>query len=559
MKAGKFALWAAPLLFLLTFYFFPIARIFEFSFGQGGLGNVSDANWRIISHAISFTIFQALLSTLVTLIVGIPAAYLFGRFDFKAKGFLRIAATLPFILPTVVVAAGFNALVGPQGWVNLLYMAMTGSNTPVIQIFNTFSGILLAHVFYNTSIVIRVLGTAWEQLDPRLEDAGRMLGASGLKVFLRITLPLLLPSLISSALLVFLFNFTSFGVILLMGGVQFSTIEVEIYIQTMQFLNLPLASLLAIIQLSFSLIVSYMLVKKSASMIVPTIPRIKGEGVKKPEKLIQKVFLATWISLLIILLVLPVVALLLRSVIMVDDTGGRITLDFYKALFINQRQSMFFVPPITALRNSLLFALATALISLTLGVMVTYSKNSGSRKDKLLEVILMLPMGTSAVTMGLGLLITFASGQAPAYLYPMLIPIAHSLIALPFVVRILEPAISAIPVRLKWAASTLGASPRAVWRLIELPLVWHAMTASAVYAFTISLGEFGATSFLSRPEFPTMPVAIFRYLNLPGSLNYGQALAMSVIMLLVCAGGMAVIDRSSITRSIEEKETGFHA
>jgi thiamine transport system permease protein len=551
MKAGKFTLWAVPLIFLLIFYFYPLSRILEFSIEEDWLSGVSDANWRIISHAISFTVYQALASTMITLIVGIPAAYLFGRYDFRVKGFLRIATTLPFILPTVVVAAGFNALVGPRGWLNLLLMNIMDSSIPVIQIFNTLSGILLAHVFYNTSIVLRVLGTAWEQLDPRLEDAARMLGASSSKVFSRITLPLLIPPLISATLLVFLFNFTSFGVILLMGGVQFSTIELEIYIQTMHFLNLPLASFLAIIQLCFSIIVSLILVQKSTHTIVPTIPRVKGEGVKRPQKCIQKVFLTVWILLLISLLVLPVASLIVRSFITFDESSTQITLNFYRSLFMNQRQSIFYVPPITALRNSILFAVVASLISLVLGIMIAYSKNTGNRRAELVEMLMLLPLGTSAVTMGLGLLIAFTRGQTSAGLYPILIPIAHSLIALPFVVRILEPAITSIPMRLKWAASSLGASPGKVWRLIELPLTWRAFTASAVYAFTISLGEFGATSFLTRPEFPTMPVAIFRYLNLPGNLNYGQALAMSVIMLLVSAGGMAIIDRSSMVRSSE--------
>lgn len=552
MKAGKLALRSVPVLFLLVFYFYPLARILEFSLKQGGLSGVSDASWRIIGHATSFTVYQALLSTLITLLVGIPAAYIFGRFDFKAKGILRIATTLPFILPTVVVAAGFNALVGPRGWLNLLLMNMLNSQEPVIHLFNTFAGILLAHVFYNTSIIIRVLGTAWEQLDSRLEDAARTLGASYRKVFSRVTLPLLIPPLISATLLVFFFNFTSFGVILLMGGISFSTIEVEIYIQTMQFLNLPLASLLAALQLVFSLIVSLLLVNKSAGLIVPTIPRVRGEGVKKAEIFSHKLFISIWILLLFLLLVLPVIALVGRSFVIYDGSGGKFTLEFYRSLFSNLRHSMFYVPPIAAFRNSIIFAMATALISLSLGVMVTYSKSMGNRRRRTMEVLLMLPMGTSAVTLGLGLLIAFTRGGASAGFFPVLIPVAHSLIALPFVVRILEPAISAIPLQLKEAASSLGASPGKIWRLIELPLIWRAFTASAVYAFTISLGEFGATSFLSRPEFPTMPIAIFRYLNLPGNLNYGQALAMSTIMLVVCATGMAIIDRSSITRFAEE-------
>jgi len=201
--------------------------------------NITDElNWSIAGKAIGFTFYQASISTFITLLVGFPLAYFFARFSFPGRRFLRILATLPFILPTVVVAAGFNALIGPRGWINLVLMDIFKFPMPPISILNSVPAIILAHVFYNTSIVIRVVGSAWEQLDLNLEKAAKMLGANRWKVFSRVSMPLLLPSILSAAVLVFLFDFTSFGVILLMGGARFTTIEVEIYIQTMQFLNL---------------------------------------------------------------------------------------------------------------------------------------------------------------------------------------------------------------------------------------------------------------------------------------------------------------------------------
>jgi len=127
--------------------------------------------------------------------------------------------------------------------------------------------------------------------------------------------------------------------------------------------------------------------------------------------------------------------------------------------------------------------------------------------------------------------------------FPILLPIAHSLVALPFVVRTLGPSLKSIPVSLRNAARVLGASPLRVWREIDLPLLAPSILVSTIFALTISLGEFGASTFLARPEYPTLPVAIFRYISQPGALNYGQALAMSTILMLVCAGGIMIIER----------------
>jgi thiamine transport system permease protein len=146
------------------------------------------------------------------------------------------------------------------------------------------------------------------------------------------------------------------------------------------------------------------------------------------------------------------------------------------------------------------------------------------------------------VTLGLGFLVTFNRPLLDPRSFPLLIPIAHSLVALPFVVRTILPAIQSIPASLKQVAQVLGASRLRVWREIDLPILLPAALSGVIFAFTISLGEFGATTFLARPENPTMPVAIYRFLSQPGGLNYGQALAMSTILLVICTAGIVSLE-----------------
>lgn len=539
--------WILPLLFLLGFYFYPLSRVVKRTFIQPDIfTQTSSSNISLGMRAVGFSFYQAFISTILTLCLGLPAAFLFGRFRFPGRRLLRLLSTLPFILPTVVVAAGFNALIGPKGWINLLLMNFLNLSQPPIAIFGSLSAILLAHVFYNTSVVIRVVGTAWERLDVKIEDAARMLGASPWKVFQKVTLPLLLPSVISAVLLVFLFDFTSFGVVLMMGGARFSTIEVEIYIQTMQFLNLEVAGVLALIQLAFSMGLTYLSQRIDRSGFAPIMPITGDEGLKRPDTVSQHIFILGMFVTLVVILVLPVLALITHALTMINPDGSGsnliLTFDNFRQIFVNERDSLFFVPPFAALKNSLLYAVSSTVISLLIGILVVFNAIKNKLTSRILNSLIMLPLGTSAVTLGLGYLLAFASSQASIAFFPILIPIAHALISLPFIVRILQPALGSIPDNQHEAAVILGVPARKLWWKFDLPMIQKPLITAAIYAFAISLGEFGATSFLSRPEYPTMPVAIFRYLGLPGAENYGKAMAMAAILLIICAGAFFIIE-----------------
>jgi thiamine transport system permease protein len=542
-------LWAAPLGFLIIFFFYPLLAIFRMGIVTAEAGQPlfqTETVWR----PLGFTLYQAIISTLLTLGVGLPAAYLFAHFSFRGKEILRALTTVPFILPTVVVAAAFNALLGPRGWLNLGLMGLLHLDQPPIPFLYSFWAILVAHVFYNTTIVIRMVGTAWGRQDPRLSQAAAALGASPRRTFFEVTLPLLRPAILAAALLVFLFDFTSFGVILLLGGPRYATLEVEIYIQALQMLNLPLAGLLSMIQLLCTLVLTAVYSRSITRGIVPISPHASAENLRSAKTLRERILVGGMVILLVALLVSPLLALAARSVTRLEAARGQrgnvqygITGDYYRELFINRQESIFYVPPIDAVRNSLIYASATVLISVSLGFLAAYALNRRASINRVIDPLLMLPLGTSAVTLGLGFLIVFNRPPLDLRASPLLVPLAHSLVALPFVVRSLQPALGSIPEHLRQAAAVLGATPWRVWYEIDLPIVARALLGSAIFAFTISLGEFGATSFLARPEYPTLPIAIYRYLSQPGALNYGQALAMATLLMAVCATGILLIER----------------
>src|SRR5512140_1310865 len=545
-SARRLLLWLVPLGFLAVFFFLPFARILAYSFTWEAL---SAANLQLAASALLFTLYQAVLSTLLTLLVGLPAAYLFAHFEFPAKAILRALTAVPFMLPTVVVAAGFNALLGPRGLLNVLLMDALGLATPPITFVGTLEAILLAHVFYNTTIVIRLVDNALSRFDPRLEQAARSLGADNRRVWWNVSLPLLRPSLLASSVLVFLFDFTSFGVILLLGGPAFATLEVQIYTQALYYLNLPLAALLALIQLSCTLAFSILYTRVLAANTVQTAPRAAQSNVRRARSWREKLFVAGMVLLVAALFILPMLALPIRSVARLEAARGQrtgfqagITTDYYSELFVNRRNSITYVPPFQALRNSLAYAGATVLLSLAMGFPAAWALAKPGRLERVLDPILILPLGASAVTLGLGFIVTFGRWLV----HPWMVPLAHTLVALPFVIRTLQPAIVTIPLRLRQAASSLGASSFRVWRTVDWPILRRATLSAATFAFTTSLVEFGSTALVSRPDYPTIPIAIYRFLSQPGGLNYGQALAMATLLMGVATAGVLLIERSRL-------------
>jgi thiamine transport system permease protein len=481
-----------------------------------------------VGEVLWFTLWQAAASTVLTVLLALPAAYVLARFEFPGRQLLSALSIVPFVLPTVVVASAFLALVGPRGVLGL-------------HLDRTIWVILAAHVFYNFAIVLRIVGGLWAQLDPRLEDAGRVLGASRWRAFRSVTLPLLAPAIASAASLVFLFTFTSFGVILLLGGPTFATLEVEIYRQTAELLDLPVAATLALLQLVglASLLFVYARLQDRLAVRTRLLPaRLTARAARG---LAERAFLGLTLGGTLLVLGLPVLALVERSL----AVGGGYGLANYSGLLGDARSALF-VPASEAVANSLLFAATACGLCLLLGLpaaaVVAYR---GGVLGQAFDALLMLPLGTSAVIVGFGFIVAFGKLPLPFDLRtsPLLIPLAHAVVALPFMVRAVVPVMRSVDRRLREAAATLGAPPARVWREIDLPLVGRAALVGAGFAFAVSLGEFGATLFVARPDTPTIPIAIFRFLTQPGAANFGAAMAMSVVLMVVTASAVLLIDR----------------
>jgi thiamine transport system permease protein len=531
--AGLLALAAAPVLVLGVLFVLPVAGMVAEGFvvdGRFAPGAVLDVLARPRVHRVAwFTVWTSGLATLLAVAVGLPAAYALHRLALPGRTAVRAALLVPFVLPTVVVGVAFRQLLGEGG--PLGFLGLDG--TPV--------AIVCGLVFFNVAVVVRTVGVAWESLDPRPGQAAAALGASPWQVLRTVTLPALRPAVVGSASIVFLFCATAFGIVLTLGGVRYSTVETEIYLLTTTVFDLQAAAALSVLQI----VVVVGLLALSARLRATPDPT--AQRVVTPVRAVRRSDAPVVVATLLVLaaMLLPILTLVLGSLSVGDGWG----VDNYRALTTAGEDQVLLVPVTAALATSLRTAVDAMWMALLVGgavsLIVTRRSHSVAerRVRSSLDGFFMLPLGVSAVTLGFGFLITLDEPPLDLRDSPLLVPMAQALVALPLVVRTLAPVLGGIDDRQRQAAASLGASPWRTLLTVDLPVVWKPMLAACGFAFAVSLGEFGATSFLARDTDPTLPVVIFRLIGHPGEMNYGMALAASVVLAVVTAVVVLAVER----------------
>lgn len=515
---GKLAWFAAgliPAAFLAVFFLWPTLTLVARGFHDGQAWTLDGFQQMATSartvRALWFTLFSATVATALCVALGVVGAYVLYRLSFPGQTLLRGVVTVPFVLPTVVVGIAFSWL------------------PPIV-------GIIAAMVFFNYCVVVRTVGALWGRLDPRQVEAAQALGASPLRAMWSVTLPGLRPAIISGAALAFLFSASGFGIVMTLGRGRYQTIETEIWFQTTQILNLSAAAALSITQL---VVVSVMLwisnhFQRRSEVALKLLP--ESTAGRRPRGSDVPAMVLTALVILG-LIVVPLVGLVARSF----RSDGEWSAAGYVRLFDGRLGG--------AIVTTLMTASAAAGIALLLGVIVSLVASrrprtgGGRRWLSLVESAFMLPLGVSAVTVGFGYLITLNRPPLDLRSSIVLIPIAQALVALPLVVRTLLPTLRAISVRQIQAASTLGASPWRTLTTIEFPAVGRGLGLALGFALATSLGEFGATSFLARPDNPTLPVLIYRLFSRPTGDNHVTALAASVVLAVMTAAVMIAAER----------------
>ncbi len=527
-RLGTVALAAFPLAALVAFFLYPVGGMLARGFWPDGSfapGQVLSVLGRPRVHRVLwFTVWSAGAATLVAVVAGLPVAFVLHRLRFPGRDLLSALVVVPFVLPTVVVGVAFRQLIAPSG--PLGAFGLDG----------TAAAIVAALVFFNISVVVRTVGAFWEAIDRRREEAAAALGASPWQVFRTVTLPALLPGIVSAASVVFLFCATAFGVVLTMGGLRYANVETEIYLLTTQELDLTGAAALSVLQV---LVITGLLalaarVRRSAAPVDRTTRLLP-----RPRR--RHLPVLVWSAGVVVFLAAPIASLVTASL----RTGEGWGLQNYRSLGTTGERNALLVPATEGLTNSLTIALLASVLALVLGSTVAFlvSRPAGGRSLGVLDGLFMLPLGVSAVTVGFGFLITLDRPPLDLRSSALLIPIAQAMVALPLVVRTVVPVLRSIDDRQRQAAASLGAPPLRVFLTVDLPVAWRALLAAAGFAFAVSLGEFGATSFLARDDRPTLPVVIYRLIGHPGAENFGMAMAASVLLATTTAAVMFAVQR----------------
>jgi thiamine transport system permease protein len=532
-RAGLTLVALVPLAFLAVFFAWPVLGMLTRGFlpeGELDPSAVGDVLGRERTlRVLVFTVVMAAAGSALSLLLGLPLAYVLYRLRFPGRGLARAVVVMPFVLPTVVVGVMFRSLLAPSG--PLGFLGLDGHWLPI----------LLAFVFFNLGVVVRTVGGMWEGLDPRREESAAVLGATPWQVWRTVTLPALAPAIVSAGTLVFLFCSTAFGVVLTLGGLRYGTIESEIYLLTTAFLDLRGAAVLSVLQL-LAVVAMLAVASRTRARREQALRRV-GDAARHPRRGDIPVLVVSGLALAFVLA--PVANLVWRSL----ATPSGLGLGNYRALTDPGATPALRVSVTEAVGNSLRTAVDATLLAVVLGVCVAVVVSRRPRRPWARRLVsgldgaFMLPLGISAVTVGFGFLITLDRPPLDLRTSPVLVPIAQAIVALPLVVRTLTPVLRSVDPRLRQAAAALGANPlRAAWT-VEAPVVRRPLLAATGFAFAVSLGEFGATAFLARPDRPTVPVIIYQLVSRPGAENLGMALAASVVLSVLTVTVMALVER----------------
>ena len=528
------------LLFFGLFFFAPLGFFFSVSLLRSAAGEWAARVAELFAapgtyRLVGFTIGQAACSAFISVVLALPGAYLISHFDFPLKRFFYSLSLIPFVLPSIIVIICMISFYGKRGLINRIL----GSEVNLIY---NFIGILLAHVFYNFSLAIRIVGDGWQRIDRRYIEISQSFGERPLRRFRRIVLPLLMPSITTAFLLIFIYCFLSFGIILVFGGVRYSTLEVKIYMEIFAKLDFPAASLYAAVQLFFSvgfiLLAGRTIQKFQVEKVKGHTPRLAPLRRLRPWK---RTFVTLYLLLVGVFLFGPLLTMTVRSL----RPGGSWSLTSYRALFdpaLSSRNIEGIVRSTIprVIGTSVVVAAASGSITFLLTLAISLSLKR--RHNAWLEGMFQVPMGVSLVTLSLGLRMLY-SGVLP----PLLVVVtAQVFLAFPFVFRIVRTCVDELQQGYVEGAQSVGAGWLSVLLDVKLPILKQGLLNAYAYSLAIPFADLTAVLSIGRGEIATFPVAIYR---LVGFRSFGMALALSVIYILVCSVLFAWIDITSLRKS----------
>jgi len=488
---------------------------------------------------IGFSIYQAFFSAILSIFVGIPGAWLLTHYNFPGKYWFRLFTYLPFILPSILVVLAMVIFYGNNGWINRGLMALLGTDEPPLHFLYSLTGILIAHVFYNFPLAMKIIGDQWERVSSKYYQAASSLGVGNLKSFFGITLPLLMPSIGSAFILIFLLCMNSFAIILVLGGgIRYTTIEVLIYQLARIELDFSGAASLSFLQAGLSLIGMAILLKGREG-------RFEQGFVNKswlPKKLMDKStkawFGLFWIIILLIFALGPLFAILLDSFRKFENGEWIYTWYWYKELFTLRENNHF----LSSLWNSLQIGIGSALISSISGLglvsLIAFRKGA---KRKFWEMLALFPIALSTVVFGIAWFYFFQENLSGTLHLIFVVMVMHAILTSPYWIRIVLPTIERIPLQWHTESIMLGKNSFEYGTKILWPWLNKTFIIAFFFSFTLSLGELNSIMMIGDETVLTLPLEIYKSI---AGYRFSYASAVAVILLILSLSIFILVERS---------------
>ena len=513
--------WAVPLGFVAVLLLWPSLQLLMQAGSSGA--TVGPSLLAKAPAAIWFTIWQALVSTGLSMLLGIPTALLLYRRRFFGSRLLRAFMLVPLVLPSIIVAVVFSAF---QNW-NTFYSIFGIQGSQI-------AWVITAHVFVNFALTARIVGSSWAALDVETEEAAALDGAGRFKTLVSVVLPQLRGALLASGTLTFLFTVTSYGIVLTLGGGSIESIETLMAKSALQFLDLGTASVLALVQSAITLAAVVIGGKVAAAQ-----SQIESADLSEPTKRLDR---RDWAAVIFVVptviffVLLPLLNLFFKALTQPDDSFG---LGNFAALAGRGNRNLLNISVFEAIANSMRNLGISTVIAVALGLLAVYLRTRWTTRPKLgragwlWDFWILLPLGVSPVVIALGWLVTF--NQEPFALRAswLAIPLIQALLALPLVVRVIQPSIQNLDASIVEASILDGVGPLGSFLRVQLPAIRPVVASAVGFAAIASLGEYGAAAMLTFGDQATLPTVLYQLISRPGSSNYGMAMAASCLLVML--------------------------
>lgn len=475
---------------------------------------------------LRFSLLQAALSAVLSVALAIPVARaLARRTAFPGRYLLLRLLGLPMVLPTIVAVLGIVAIYGRNGLVNrsLAWVGLPGG----IDLYG-LQGILIAHVFLNMPFAVRVLLQGWASIPGESFRLAAQLGMRGGQIFRWLEWPMIREVAPGIAVLVFLLCFSSFAVVLVLGGgPPNATLQVAIYQALKIDFDIPTTLALSLLQ-----IVVAGGLGLAGFRLARSLPAEAGLG-RPAERRDGGRLLVRGTDAFFILLASLIVLLPLGAVAWQGAAAP--------------------LPGILVDRQLWLAVARTLLIGLSAGTIALLMGSGFVQASRALAIRLRHPALGRAASMfsalvlvippfviGAGLFVLARRTPDPAALAIPLVILINTLMALPFVVRILEPAATAVEARYGALAENIGMGAWHRLRLVDWPLLRRPAGLAIAVAATLSMGDFGVIALFGARDTQTLSLLLYQ---LMGSYRMGDAAVAALLLVVLCLAGFAALER----------------